>query len=241
MGDRWWVLSDILAVVMLSVAVYCVGRLALSFGPHRSTQRQSDAIHAVMGVSMAGMLMPSLSAVPTGPWILVFSASTLWFGMRVVRDADRADAGSHAIARHLPHLLMSVAMVYVLIVAEWNGSTSSSHGAAMVMGGTAGLGSARWPVLTVALAVLLLGDGALTFGRDLRRLAPVGAAQVAMTPVATAQVSMATAAGSGAARANPSGRLGFPSGAAPTLAPRSVMVCQLVMSLAMGYMLLSLL
>jgi hypothetical protein len=77
MGSHLSGLSDLLAALMLVVAVYCIGRLVLSFGSRRSTERESDVIHAVMGVSMAGMLTPSLAAVPSGLWVLVFSASTL--------------------------------------------------------------------------------------------------------------------------------------------------------------------
>jgi hypothetical protein len=215
MDNHLPVLSDLLAALMLAVGAYCVGRLVVSFAPHRKTQRDADVVHTVMGVSMAGMLMPSLAAGPTGLWVLVFCASTLWFGWRVVRDSDHAAAGRQ-FGQHLPHLLMSAAMVYVLIVAEWTGPM---RGAAFGMG-TAGLNAARWPLVTVLIAALLLGDGALTFSFNRRQLA----LHSARADLAPARVGGGTAVDGGTA----------------VLAPRSFMACQLVMSLAMGYMLLSL-
>jgi len=234
MDNHLPVLSGLLAALMLVVGVYCVGRLFLSFVAHRTTQRDADAVHSVMGFSMAGMLMPSLAAVPTGLWVLVFCASTVWFGWRVVHDSDNAAAGRQ-IGQHLPHLLMSAAMVYVLVVAEWTGSMSGHGAAAFGMGG---MDAARWPLMTVLVAALLLGDGALTFGFNLRQLAP----HRAHADLALARVSGGAAVHGGGPEKTPVGSCVHPgpTGAARVLAPRSGMVCQLVMSLVMGYMLLSL-
>jgi hypothetical protein len=238
MGDLPGPITDLLAVLMLSVAVYCIGRLGFSLGSRWTTQRETDAVHTVMGVSMAGMLVPSLSALPSGLWLLVFSGTTRWFGWHVVRESDRESVGVRAAGQHLPHLLMSAAMVYMLIVVEWTGSMGAPRGSAMVHMGAASMGAVRWPLLTVVIAVLLLGDGVLTFGLDLRHGVPA-------TPqgaLAMARVGE-TEGGGGGARES-SGHLDVRPGTGPTarrLAPRSVMVCQLVMSLVMGYMLLSLL
>jgi Domain of unknown function (DUF5134) len=237
MGNHLAVVSDLLAALMLAVAVYCVGRLVLSLRSRRSTQRESDVIHSVMGVSMAGMLTPSLAAVPTGLWVLVFSASTLWFGWRAVAEADREVVGGHALGQHLPHLLMSAAMVYMLVVVEWTGSMAASHGGSMAgmpgMAGMSGGSAARWPLLTIGLAIVLLGDGALSFGVNLRQLMarPDGA------------VTMVGTDGSGRRSGETAVRLDVRPSPATTavVAPHSVMVCQLVMSLVMGYMLFSLL
>jgi hypothetical protein len=226
------VLSDLLAALMLAVAVYCIGRLVLSFGSRRTTERESDVIHSVMGVSMAGMLTPALAAVPTGLWVLVFCASTLWFGWRLVGEADREEIGGHALGQHLPHLLMSAAMVYMLVVVEWTGSMGGSMPGMPGMAG-AGVGAARWPLLTIGLAVVLLGDGALSFGLNFRHMMA--------RPDGT--MAMVRTDGSGHRSGESAVRLDARPGPATStvLAPRSVMVCQLVMSLVMGYMLVSLL
>jgi hypothetical protein len=228
-------LSDLLAVAMLGIALYCIGRLVVSLAQHRKSQHDADAVHTLMGVSMAGMLSPSLAAVPTGLWVIVFCATTLWFGWRVVRDADH-DLVASPIGQHLPHLLMSAAMVYMLIVAEWVGPLRGSTAATSGMVGMA-MGADRWPLVTIVVAVLLLGDGAFTFGLNIRNVVP----QRMATELALAPAAGGNAAG-GSQQMAPVMRAGLGL-ARPTtvLAPRSAMVCQLVMSLVMGYMLLALL
>jgi hypothetical protein len=245
MGDQLGGFSDLLAGAMLLVAAYCVGRLVLSLRARARTRRDADVVHAVMGVSMAGMLAPSLAAGPTGMWVLIFSASTAWFGWRVVRDADRESVGTHPLGQHLPHLLMSAAMVYMLIVVAWSASLGAPHRAGIMAMGAAGTSAARWSFLTVALAVLLFGDGALTFSRGLRQAVPQPY-QAVPQPEARALAAALmerTDTGHGAMTGETSvlvdGRPRAPR-PAPVLAPRSVMVCQFVMSLVMGYMLLSL-
>jgi Domain of unknown function (DUF5134) len=227
MGEHLPVLSDLLAAGMLAVALYCAGRLLFSLGSGRATDRDADAVHTVMGVSMAGMLTPRLDAVPTGVWVVVFAASTLWFGWRAASGAEGEAGGGSPIGQHVPHLLMSAAMVYVLVVAEWAGSMSGSR--------MAGMSAVRWPLLTVALAVLLLGDGVITFRRNLRQMVPQVAGDVPAASFVAEGGSPLAPAGSVTVRVD------APATMPLLLAPRAVMVCQLVMSVAMGYMLLSLL
>jgi hypothetical protein len=236
MDNHMRILSDLLAVAMLGVAVYCIGRLAISLAARRKSQHDADAVHTLMGVSMAGMLSPSLAAVPTGLWVMVFCSTTLWFGWKVGRDVDR-DVVESPIGQHLPHLLMSAAMVYMTIVAEWMGPMRGSAAAASPMVGMA-MGAARWPLLTIVIAVLLLGDGAFTFGLNIRKVVP----QRMETELALARVGGGDAP-RGGQQMPPVTRAAGSAVAAATgvLAPRSAMVCQLVMSLVMGYMLLLLL
>ena len=203
-----------------------------------------------MGVSMAGMLMPSLAALPTGLWLVVFSASTLWFGWHVVRESDRESVAGRAASQHLAHLLMSAAMVYMLIVAEWTGSMGTPGGSAMLHMSAASMSAVRWPLLTVLIAVLLLGDGVLTFGLNLRQGVPAraqGLPAQGLPAVPQGVLAMAGVGESGRdlgvgpeSSRHPDAPDGAVAAARP-LAPRSVMVCQLVMSLVMGYMVLSLL
>jgi hypothetical protein len=242
MGEHAVGLSDLLAALMLGVAAYCTGRLVLSLRSRARTARDADAVHAVMGVSMAGMLAPSLAAGPPVMWVLIFSASTVWFGWRVVREADRS-RGADPLGQHPPHLLMSAAMVYMVIVVAWSGSMGTPQRAGMLAMGDAGTSAARWSLLTIALAALLFGDGALTFVRSLRVVPPVqlGSLSVALmeqsAPVAggvprgSGESSLLVAPRQDVAQ---NSRLQSPR----ALAPRSGMACQLVMSLVMGYMLL---
>ena len=230
---------------MLAVAAYCTARLVVSFRSRGVTQRDSDAVHAVMGVSMAGMLVPSMYSASNGLWTLVFSGSALWFGWKVLHDSDRVAVGSHPLGSHVPHLLMSVAMVYMLVVMDWSGSMHASHGAPMPAMGATSTGGSEWPFFAFVLTVLLLGDVAIDAGLSLRRL-------VSTESVPVGELAMAQGAEPGYARraSNSQGdarssnvALGVhrgPTRISNVLAPRSAVLCQLVMGLVMGYMLVTL-
>jgi hypothetical protein len=200
-----------------------------------------------MGVSMAGMLAPSLSAVPTGVWALIFCASTVWFGWRAAVDSEGEGIDGRALGQHLPHLLMSAAMVYMWIVVDWSSSMGATHGTALL--NMTGSSAGRWPLPTIVLAILLFADGALTFGVNLHQRAPrLSCSGMAMAHVdehsfMRGEPHLESSAGWD----NPpcsAPTNGAPANGAPTsgaLTPRAVIVCQLVMSLVMGYMVVSLL
>lgn len=63
MGGPAW-LTGIFAALMLTVAVYCAGRLITARWWHRPTEPDTDGAHVVMGVAMAGMLETGLRT----PW-----------------------------------------------------------------------------------------------------------------------------------------------------------------------------
>ncbi len=241
---------------MLLVAAYCTGRLVVSFRTHRTTHRDTDAVHAVMGVSMAGMLTPSLTAAPNGLWLLVFSASALWFGWRVLHDANGA-AGGTPLSQHLTHLLMCAAMIYMLILMEADGSSGSAHGAGMagMRMGALGASAPSWSLLAVVLAVLLCGDALIGVGLTLRPVAPRPARprpEPELEPeLALARMEQGSERGGSplpASLPSADGVQDAPSAdgvqdapPAAVLSPHSAVACQLVMSLVMGYMLVTLL
>jgi hypothetical protein len=230
-------ISDLLAAAMLAVALYCVARLALSFSGTRVTERSTDGVHAVMGISMAGMLVPSLSAVPTTVWVVVFSGSALWFGWEVFQDSvavRRQPFGSH-----LPHLLMCAAMIYMLVVMDWTGSGHPSGSSSMSMSGLSGHG-ATWPLLAFALTAILVSDVALNAGVTLHRLAPASSLRVRALTMAQSELDVAVIRGSsGGTHHDEHVAHGDPIRHAHLLAPRSAVLCQLVMCLVMGYMLVT--
>jgi hypothetical protein len=71
-GPGW--LAGGLAWLMIAIAVCCAGRLAVSRLHGRPAERDADGLHVLMGVAMAGMLAPRLSAVPAAAWSAVFAA-----------------------------------------------------------------------------------------------------------------------------------------------------------------------
>ena len=71
---------------MLLTAGYCAGRLVAARVQRRPAERDVDLVHVLMGVAMAGMLVPRISLRPaglwTGIWAVVFAAAAGWFAWR---------------------------------------------------------------------------------------------------------------------------------------------------------------
>src|SRR5215469_8803872 len=105
-GLSW--LADSLAALMLLTSAYCLSRLTLSWHQHRPTDRPVDGVHVLMGVAMAGMLVPSLQVLRAGGWEVIFSASVALFGWRMIRDArakPRSGQSGHWSGHHFQHVL----------------------------------------------------------------------------------------------------------------------------------------
>ena len=79
-GPSW--LAATFAAVMIVTAIYCASRLAASRRWRRATEVDADAVHAVMGAAMAGMLLPRLNPLPDSVWEAVFGVAAAWFAAR---------------------------------------------------------------------------------------------------------------------------------------------------------------
>jgi Domain of unknown function (DUF5134) len=231
MGGPGW-LTGIFAAIMVAVAVYCAGRLIVARRIRRPTEVDSDGVHVVMGVAMAGMLDPGLRILPAGIWEPVFAVGAGWFGWQFVQARRSASAGPNASARRsaglsasasagpgawrcphpLPHLVECVAMIYVFAAVAPRVAP-----AGMGMSGS----GARFSVVALALAVFMMGY-VVWVGDGLTALAPA-----ALAPV-TAGTGTVAAAGAGTG-----GHL-----CRPYLAPRCAAVCKIAMGVTMGFMLI---
>jgi hypothetical protein len=176
-------LGYLLAAVMIVTAGYCMTRLAAARLRRRPTVPDLDISHVVMGVAMAGLLVPRLSVLPDGAWEAVFGVALGWFGWRFIRAslirAHRGHVHGDAApgAHHAAHVLASGAMLYMFIavspalaapagppgagtaVAETAAARSAVARTAVagtVMGGQSA-GTIRFPVLALALALALFG------------------------------------------------------------------------------------
>ena len=200
-GPSW--LAAALAAVMIAIAIYCAGRLAAARRWRRFTEVDADSLHVVMGVAMAGMLLPRLSLLPVTAWEAVFGASAAWFAYRAVRCRLRRNAaGSRWRCSHpVAHLVECAAMVYMLAVLP--GSWPGWPGRAMAM---PGMGSGRaaaggsLSALAVILALFMIGYVLWT--------ADQLSAQVRATAAATSG-PMRDQPGIPAVAAGPSGVLGM--------------------------------
>ena len=257
MGGQSW-LADILAGVMIATAIFCVIRTVLTRIQHRPAEHDVDVVHALMGISMAGMLVASLTTLPADVWAAVFAAAGLWYAWQIGRSyvvagaAGQEAAGQQAAAQqasaahrhhHLPHLAMCGAMVYMLLAAPANMS-SADMSSGMGMGGSA----ARFPILALALTLILVGYVAWDTDR-LSRM-PRLAAAVAVNPRVEVGLAIARAGVSaGLESEQPEPERAVAEQAVPEqtasparvvavpVAPRLAMCCQVAMGAVMAYML----
>ncbi len=271
MASPAW-LADLFASAMLLTAGYCASRLILARVQQRPAERDIDLVHVLMGLAMAGMLVPGLTLLGgrslwdaawwTSGWAMVFGGFAVWFGWRIGRFYRSAGRLTPASAHHLPHLVMSGAMVYMLVAVSRPALAGGTGGGpADAMGiGTAAAGGIRFPLLAILLAQFMAAYVMWAADR-LPALAPVRAWRASPVPLAAAtpEPSPAGAAGPSPARqptgpplagappsagAQPAGLglagstpwPGQPGGRAP-LSPRLAACCNIAMGIVMGYML----
>jgi hypothetical protein len=212
-GPTW--LAAILGAVMLVAAVASLTRIIVAWRARRATDFEIDGHNVLMGVSMAGMLIPSLFIATVGPstvvWITVWILVTIWFGISVARDASRHEGGRRFTGHHLPHFVMSGAMVYMFAVMNSGGGSAS--GAGDGMGGMAA-GGALVPLATLdyVFVIFMLGYAVLVLDR-LPVLAVVGTGDLQQVRSAARPESV------------------------KPLAPRLAAATNIAMALTMGYML----
>jgi len=233
-GPAW--LAGGLAVLMMAIAVYCAGRLAVSRLQGKDTEAAADGLHVVMGVAMAGMFEPRLTPIPGAAWRGVFAVAAAWFTWQAIRAGRRPSA---RCAHPAAHAVECAAMVYMVLPL---GSWPSGRGPRMTMPGMSQGTTAGNPALTLLLALFMLGyvlwaiDRLAVLSRTAAAATPRPAA--ARSPLATVTVAAAT------------GILGPPAPAAiayprppgrTALAPRLAACYKIAMAITMGYMLITML
>ncbi|HEY2642548.1 MAG TPA: DUF5134 domain-containing protein [Galbitalea sp.] len=208
-GPIW--LATIIGVLMIVAAVVAMVRIVVAWRARRASDFEVDIHNVVMGITMAGMLIPSLLIVTAGPstvaWLIVWILITAWFAVSVIRDASRRAAGHRFTGHHLPHLVMSGAMIYTLVAMAGSSGTAA-------VAGMSGVDSAETlvflPTLDFAFVIFMAGYAVLVVDR-LPLIAVVGMGALY--------------------------NFGRPTGAVVPLAPRTAAATNIVMAVAMGYML----
>jgi hypothetical protein len=147
-------LTGTFAVMMLAVAGYCVVRLGVAWWWRRVTEVDTDGVHVIMGVAMAGMLAGGPRILPAGAWAAVFGASAGWFGWQAVRARRGVRAGPWRCSHPLPHVVESLAMVYMLLGMH---GFRPAGAAGLGPGGVMRAAGGHLPVVALALAVYSAG------------------------------------------------------------------------------------
>jgi hypothetical protein len=236
MGAPAW-LTGSFAALMLTVATYCAGRLAVTRRWQRPTELDTDAGHVLMGLAMAGLLVARLRILPAATWEAVFAAGTAWFAWQLVKSRRRTAAASWRCLHPAPHLVECAAMLYMLFAA-----TPLTAGAAAGGAGMAGLAPSRFSVLALFMALFMVGYVVRVADRlPLRTPAstsvPAVAIALAMVPASPAPVATFTPPDTFAPAGTPAPADHVPTTARPYLAPRCAALCKIAMGLTMAYML----
>jgi hypothetical protein len=218
MGGPSW-LAWTFASVMIVVAVYCVVRLLTSWRQRRPTHRHVDAVYVLMGVAMAGLLVPRLRVFWAGGWQVVFGISTAWFAWLAVREFRGRPTVGGRPGHHLQHLLACGVTLYMYLAV----ATAAKGAAAGLSMGAAG-GAAHVRTLALVLAFALLGY--VVWNAD--RLS-------SLPPVAV----LAAMGGDGRHHTPGDGSRPQPvPGRVVPLSPRLAVCCEIAMGVTMGYMLI---
>src|SRR5262249_4964354 len=109
MGGPAW-LSGIFAAMMITVAIYCTGRLVAAHRRRRPTEIDADVGHVLLGGAMAGMLVADLRIIPVGIWEVVFASSAAWFGWQMLRARRGAPMSPWRCRHPAPHMVECAAM-----------------------------------------------------------------------------------------------------------------------------------
>jgi len=174
MSTPAWIL-EIFAAVMLLVAEVSAGQLVTARAWTRRGRAGADIAvsQLLMGIAMAGILVPGLSALPNAVWVAVFAVMTAWFAGRQWRESRGRGAAAMAHGHYAPHLVHSAALLYLfaaLAAPSAAGSGTSMPGMGGMSGMTGGLSGGlptlRAPTLALIFAVLVIAFTVLDLDRQ---------------------------------------------------------------------------
>jgi len=249
-GPSW--LAGAFAAVMIGIALYCAGRLALSRLRRRETEFDADGMHVAMGVAMAGMLVPRLSPLPGSVWEVVFAGAAVWFGWQAIRTRNGSAPDGWRCPHPVPHLVECVAMLYMLVAVPGSRPAGAGAGWSMPgMGGSPGAAGA-FPALALVLALFMVGyvvwttDQLTSMARARTAVTAQGATWDTVglpripATVAVSGRSNAAAGTLGTATSTPGATASSRqhAGVSLMLAPRLAACCKIATGITMGYMLI---
>jgi Domain of unknown function (DUF5134) len=238
-GPSW--LAGVLAAVMILTAGHAASRLAASRVLRVATEADADGLHVLMGTAMAGMFLPQLRVLPSSAWAVVFGAAAAWFAASAIL-AGRTAPRPWQCRFPVPHLVECMAMLYMLLALPARPGTPGMTMPTMTAPGAA----PSFPALALVLALFMLGYLLWATDRLATRARARAAAAAQPRVQQRALVTIAAPAPDG-----PVSVTGTPGAAEtpapPTRAGHTLLAAafadcsKIVMSIAMGYMLITML
>lgn len=253
MSTPAWIL-EIFAAVMILVAEVSAGQLVLARAWTRRGGAGADiaVTRLLMGIAMAGVLVPGLSALPNVAWDGVFAVVTAWFVWCLWRESRRRGAAAVARGHYALPLVHSAAMLYMFAAlagpsAEGSDMSMSGTGgmSGMAGGASGGLPTLHAPTVDLIFALLLVAFTVNDLDRRVgvdgyfhvlgRRSAPAGSALAAAAagPVALRQPTQADAAVTA-----PRADLAAYTAERLLLSPAVVKGCQVAIGVTMAFILI---
>ena len=220
MSTPSWIL-DTFAALALLVAEASAGQLLVSRAWTRGGAGADMAIsHLLIGIAMAGILVPGLSTLPELVWEVVFALMTAWFARCLWRESRGRGIAAVADGHYAPQLLQSGVLLYVFAAlvssSAASSGTSGSGGMSGMVWTSSGLPTLQAPTLALLFALLLV---ACTV-RDLdRRAGTAGHFPVVERRWVPSEPVLAAAV-------------------TATAAPAAVKACQVATSVTMAFMLI---
>jgi hypothetical protein len=246
-----WILG-VFATVMILAAEVSAGQLVLARAWTRRGGAGADipASRLLMGVAMAGILVPALSILPNAAWAVVFAVMSAWFVWCLWRESRGRGAAAVVRGHYAPYLVHSAAMLYMfaaLAGPSVQDSSMSRYGTGGMPGmpGMAdvsgGMSALHAPTLALIFALLLV---AFTV-HDLDRRAGVdGYFHVVGRPFVPPGSALAAAAAGPASGAGPVVTVALRADTAANtaqrllLSPAVVKGCRVVMGITMAFTLI---
>ena len=239
MSPPAWIL-EIFAAIMILVAEVSAGQLVVARAWTRRSRTNADIAvsHLLMGIAMAGILVPGLSALPNAAWEIVFAVIASWFIWCLWRESRGRGAATVARGDYAPHLVHSAAVLYMF--AALAGPSAAGSGMSMSgmggMPGMAGGASGGMPALALIFALLLV---AFTVHDLDRRAGMDGYFHVVGRPFVPAGSTLAAAAAGPASGAGPVVAVAPRTAERLLLSPALVKGCQVAMGVTMAFTLIT--
>lgn len=164
MSTPAWIL-EIFGGVMILVAELSAGQLVVARAWARRGSADADIAvsRLLMGIAIAGILVPGLSALPNAAWAIVFAVMAAWFLWCLRRESQGSGAAAVARGHYAPHLVQSAAMVYLFAAlagpaTAGSGMSMSGPGGmpGMTSGSPGGTPTLHAPTLALIFALLLI-------------------------------------------------------------------------------------